>query len=114
MPKLISAAFVFAGLMSTGALAQSPDEPLKKRGADPNMPAPSDTIPEKAGPGASTVTDEKGRSLSEKLNTSDGVLRPKGDPDPGITAKPPEPNPNSTPVIKPPGSPGGDPSIKPK
>jgi hypothetical protein len=114
MSKLINAAFVFAGLMGTSALAQSPDEPLRKRGDDPNMPAPSATIPEKASPGASTVTDEKGRNLSEKLNTSDGVLRPKGDPDPGINTKAPEPNPNSMPVIKPPGSPGGDPSIKPK
>jgi hypothetical protein len=114
MLKLSNALLVFAGLMSTTALAQSPDVPSRGQDRAPQRPASDQVIPEQQGQGSLSVADDKGRSLSDRLNTSDGVLRPKGDPDPGIRAKAPEPNPNSTPVIKPPGSPGGDQSIKPK
>ena len=114
MLKLSNALLVFAGLMSTTALAQSPDVPSRGQDRAPQRPASDQVIPEQQGQGSLSVADDKGRSLSDRLNTSDGVLRPKGDPDPGIRAKAPEPNPNSTLVIKPPGSPGGDQSIKPK
>ena len=114
MPKISKVIFVFTSLLGTAALAQSPGAPSRGQDRDPLKPTSDQVAPEQKGQGSLSVTDDKGRSLSDRLNTSDGVLRPKGDPDPGIRAKAPEPNPNSTPVIKPPGSPGGDQSIKPK
>ena len=66
---------------------------------------PKDTPPTSAtGPG----------TLSQKLDQTDGVIRPRTDVDPGITKPAPVPNPGSTPVIPPPGSPGGNPSVQPK
>ena len=56
------------------------------------------------GPGSEPLTD--------KLARSDGVLCPPAGVDPEIRA--PTPEGGTTPVIPPPGSPGGDPSIRPK
>ena len=53
-------------------------------------------------------------NLSEKLNRTDGVIVPQGNVDPDIHKPAPEPNPGSTPVIPPPGSPGGRQDIDPK
>ena len=55
-----------------------------------------------------------GGTLSEKLDQSKGVLRPPTGIDPGIQAPAPEPNPQTTPVIPPPGTPGGKSDIEPK
>src|SRR5271157_3270418 len=38
-------------------------------------------------------------SLSDKLNSSNGVIKPPSGVDPGIEQKAPAPHPNSTPVI---------------
>ena len=51
------------------------------------------------------------QTLSEKLEQTDGVLCPP-DVDPDIKAPTPQAGP--MPVIPPPGSPGGDPSVRPK
>jgi hypothetical protein len=51
------------------------------------------------------------KTLSEKLDQTAGVICPP-DIDPAI--KVPTPNAGKTPVIPPPGSPGGDPSVQPK
>ena len=58
-----------------------------------------------------------GETLSERLDRSDGVIRPPpvGTVDPEIRVPPNNPNAGSNmPVIRPPGSPGGDPSVQPK
>jgi hypothetical protein len=52
--------------------------------------------------------------LSKRLDRTDGVIRPPQTIDPEIHAPVPEPNPGTTPVIPPPGTPGGDQSIEPK
>lgn len=52
-------------------------------------------------------------SLTDKLDKSEGVLKPPPDIDPQI-AKPPPKTPAPTPVIPPPGEPGGDQSVQPK
>jgi hypothetical protein len=75
---------------------------------DPNMPATQNTVPEKIEPSAT------GGTLSEKLEKSDGVIKPSTNIDPGIAAPAPVPNPGTTPVIPPPGSPGGNPTVQPK
>jgi hypothetical protein len=51
------------------------------------------------------------QTLSEKLEQTDGVLCPP-DIDPDI--KVPTPQAGPMPVIPPPGSPGGDPTVRPK
>jgi len=53
-----------------------------------------------------------GRSLSDQLARSDGVICPPEHVDPDIKA--PTPPGGTMPVIPPPGSRGGDPSIVPK
>jgi len=53
-----------------------------------------------------------GEPLSDKLARTDGVICPPN-VDPEIKAPTPQSG-NKMPVIPPPGSPGGDPSIQPK
>ena len=52
-------------------------------------------------------------SLSDRLERTDGVIRPPGGIDPQMQVPPPEQG-SRTPVIPPPGTPGGDRSIEPK
>jgi hypothetical protein len=59
-----------------------------------------------------TTTGQRAEPLSDKLARSDGVLCPPAGVDPEIRA--PTPETGNTPVIPPPGSPGGDPTIRPK
>jgi hypothetical protein len=77
--------------------------------ADPKACAPGErqAMPREGG-GATTGA---GENLSDKLARTDGVICPP-DVDPGIKA--PTPDAGKTPVIPPPGSPGGDPSVRPK
>lgn len=102
------AAAAFA-MGSTIAFAQTAGQ------RDPNMPDQNNVPAEKIKPqepsSSSTTT---GSNLSEKLERSDGVIKPRTDIDPDITAKPPVANPGTMPVIPPPGSPGGNPNVQPK
>ena len=50
--------------------------------------------------------------LSDRLAQGNGVLCPPGNVDPEMQKPPPEEG--RTPVIPPPGSPGGDPTVRPK
>ncbi len=59
-----------------------------------------------------TTTGQVPEPLGDKLARSDGVLCPPTGVDPEIRA--PTPDTGNTPVIPPPGSPGGDPSMHPK
>ncbi len=59
-----------------------------------------------------TTTGQRAEPLTDKLARSDGVLCPPAGVDPEIHAPPPETG--KTPVIPPPGSPGGDPTVRPK
>lgn len=58
-----------------------------------------------------TAQGSSNQTLSEKLDQSNGVICPPN-VDPGIKA--PTPSAGKMPVIPPPGSPGGDPSVQPK
>jgi hypothetical protein len=58
-----------------------------------------------------TPQERSNQTLSDQLNKSNGVMCPP-DIDPGMKA--PTPNAGNTPVIPPPGTPGGDPNIQPK
>ena len=71
-------------------------------------PQSSTRPPGTADPGATTGS---GENLSDKLSRGDGVLcPPQGDRE--ISVQPP--GGGKTPVIPPPGSPGGDPTVRPK
>jgi hypothetical protein len=98
---------------ASAASAQAP--PTPKTPPPPTAPAqPSqsaDCTRRGAGLDGST-TGQAGRPLSDKLATSDGVLCPPSGVDPEIRA--PTPDAGRMPVIPPPGSPGGDPSVRPK
>jgi hypothetical protein len=53
-----------------------------------------------------------GAPLGDKLAQTDGVICPPAGVDPDIRA--PTPQSGTMPVIPPPGSPGGDPTVRPK
>lgn len=57
---------------------------------------------------------DEDRTLSEQLDENQGVIDPPPVGDEEIHAPAPEPLPGTTPVIPPPGTPGGDPSVEPK
>ena len=111
--KLAPALALGAAVMSVvPALAQSPEIPLQGRARDPALPPLDQTIPEKVRPGGAPATT--GSTLSDKLQSSDGVLRPNSGAVPDNTVTPPVPNPNSTPVIRPGELPGNGPNTQAK
>ena len=69
---------------------------------------PAQIIPEARGSGSSS------EPLSDKLDRSGGVIKPPAHIDPGITRAPPERGAEATPVIPPPGTPGGNAGADPK
>jgi hypothetical protein len=60
-----------------------------------------------------TVGGPSTGNLSDRLADSRGVICPPAGVDPDIHAKPPEED-GKLKVIPPPGSPGGDPNVRPK
>jgi hypothetical protein len=86
---------------------RSPSAPLK---IDP--PACLDQERLRPEDGNARQPDESTPNLSEKLERSEGVICPPARVDPEIDVVPPAGG--RTPVIPPPGSPGGDPNVRPK
>lgn len=92
----------------------------------PEVPAPTDprrAIPEKvappdnaipSSPAPSTGGSGSGDTPSDHLGRSDGVIRPPTDMDRDIYVPAPVPDPGTTKVIPPPGSPGNPSNIRPK
>jgi hypothetical protein len=72
---------------------------------------PKTVMPKEPDEGVSGSSSE---SLSHELNRSGGVIHPPANVDPGLTQPAPDLGPHSTPVIPPPGTPGGNPDVKPK
>jgi hypothetical protein len=106
--------------VSGAALAQAPPThatppaqtapPALARGA--TNCAPTESTPQGSIAPQGTTTGQRTEPLGDKLARSDGVLCPPAGVDPAIRA--PTPDTGNTPVIPPPGSPGGDPTIRPK
>jgi hypothetical protein len=105
---------------SNGASAQAPPGPATPP-AQTAPPSPSRTAncaPMQPTPHAGvavpegTTTGQRAEPLGDRLARSDGVLCPPAGIDPEMRA--PAPDVGNTPVIPPPGSPGGDPTIRPK
>ena len=99
--------------MSTAASAQAPPTPATPPAA--TMPPSASRGGDCASRGTGsdgTTTGQSGQPLGDKLAQSDGVLCPPAGLDPEIRA--PAPDVGKMPVIPPPGSPGGDPTVRPK
>jgi hypothetical protein len=93
------------------APAQQTAPPAPARTANCAPMAPNGTTGSATTPDSSTV-GHSNEPLGDKLAKSDGVMCPPSGVDPEIRA--PTPDTGNTPVIPPPGSPGGDPSVRPK
>lgn len=80
-------------------------------GALNSPPGAETTAPQQPDKG---LSGSSGGSLSRELNRSGGVIHPPANVDPGLSHPAPEIGAQSMPVISPPGTPGGNPDIKPK
>jgi hypothetical protein len=94
---------------ATVAAAQAPPAPATPPQA--TAPPPSQK-PSNCANSDMTVGQSR-EPLGDKLARSDGVLCPPSGVDPEIRAPTPDSG-AKTPVIPPPGSPGGDPNVRPK
>ncbi|MET0408667.1 MAG: hypothetical protein ABW006_09895 [Hyphomicrobium sp.] len=95
---------------STPQAQTAPPSPQRAAANCAPMQQPSAGSADKVPDGA--TTGQRAEPLGDKLARSDGVLCPPAGVDPEMHA--PAPDAGKTPVIPPPGSPGGDPSIRPK
>ena len=80
--------------------------PVSAFSAELTNSTPPQTVPQAGGSGSS-------EPLGDQLEHSNGVIRPPSGVDPGLTQAPPEAG-GRTPVIPPPGTPGGKRSLTPK
>jgi hypothetical protein len=100
--------------------AQAPPSPATPPppSAPPAASRAQNCTPTQSVPGKGTIapegqtTGQSRESLGDKLAKSDGVLCPPAGVDPEMHA--PTPGGGNTPVIPPPGSPGGDQTVRPK
>lgn len=108
---LLVATALLSGITLTAA-AQSPTtrpQPPQDRQAQP--PQPDDST---RGQGSSSAPGAgPPGSLSNELSRSQGVVRPPATGDQGVVS-PPSAGSQSTPVIPPPGTPGGNQGVQPK
>jgi hypothetical protein len=122
MPMKRSLVLLSALMAASGAVsAQAPPTPTTPPPQTaPPQPAPrsSNCEPTRPVPQKGTIapdgttTGQSAEPLGDKLARSNGVLCPPSGVDPEIRA--PTPDTGNTPVIPPPGSPGGDPNLRPK
>jgi hypothetical protein len=91
-------------MLALGAPAFAQDRPPAAQACSPD----ERLLPDAQGAKRQATT---GENLSDKLARTDGVICPPN-VDPQINL--PTPEAGKTPVIPPPGSPGGDPTVRPK
>jgi hypothetical protein len=110
---------VLLGFLAAGpSVAQGPpDTPKDTQNAAPAQPPldPKACASDKRatlGGGDTVEVPRPDKSLSEKLAATDGVICPPPEIDPDIHL--PSRGGGAMPVLPPPGSPGGDPSVRPK
>jgi hypothetical protein len=98
--------------------AQAPPTPVTPPAPTASPTSTNNCAPMKPGPQQGiivpegTTTGQATEPLGDRLARSDGVLCPPAGVDPEIRA--PTPDVGNTPVIPPPGSPGGNPNLRPK
>lgn len=104
----LSAGCLIAVLWVLPAFPQSVGPDQSPATVDPKSCAPNERLEQ--GP-RGPVSPTTGESTTDKLARTDGVICPPN-VDSGIKA--PTPDVGNMPVIPPPGSPGGDPNVRPK
>ncbi|HEY7299014.1 MAG TPA: hypothetical protein VH684_13990 [Xanthobacteraceae bacterium] len=107
---MMMAATLMAFPLFVSAQTNPPVDQQNPSAVDPKACAPGERLtqdPQTQKP----TTSGRGENLSDKLSRNEGVLCPPN-LDPEIKA--PTPNVGDTPVIPPPGSPGGNPNVRPK
>jgi hypothetical protein len=113
---LLSAMLMAASGVASGQAPPVPATPPAQTAtpapAQAHNCAPTQSTPQGNIAPQGTTTGQSNEPLGDKLAKSDGVLCPPTGVDPEMRA--PTPETGNTPVIPPPGSPGGDPSIRPK
>ena len=103
----LAGAFLFAGVEAAPSQTGQPP-PNTPQSDIQGRPDPTQD------PRSTGAIGESREPLSEKLDKSRGVIRPPANIAPDMTVRAPDPDPGTTRVIPPPGSPGGDPTIVPK
>jgi hypothetical protein len=99
-------------LMLVAGMAATEAQQVQQPAVDSKACAPGDRL--KPGPGASNAQAQTtGENLSDKLARTDGVICPPN-VGPDMRTPAPETGSGTMPVIPPPGSPGGNPSLRPK
>jgi hypothetical protein len=113
------ALFLFFAAAAVGPVtAQAPPAPTTPPAATAPAGPADNCAPTKPVPPRGTIapdgstTGQSNEPLGDKLAKSEGVLCPPPGIDPEIRA--PTPDLGNTPVIPPPGSPGGNPNVRPK
>ncbi len=108
----VAAVVAWAGVAAAQAApSDKPAEPPKAQAADPRACGPDGTHATIGQGGDMVVRKPDDQTLSSKLAQSGGVICPPAI-DPEIKA--PTPEAGRTPVIPPPGAPGGNPQVQPK
>jgi hypothetical protein len=102
----IAVAYALLAVCASAAAQNRPPE-----ATDPKACAPGERLQPPRNNSSEPGTTGAGENLSNKLARTEGVICPPN-VDPEIKA--PTPDAGRTPVIPPPGSPGGDPSVRPK
>ncbi|GGF60602.1 hypothetical protein GCM10007301_20440 [Azorhizobium oxalatiphilum] len=98
--------FKVHSLFACGLLAGALAAPLPASAQTGNSQRPPDA------PGPTVPGPRPGENLSDQLRRNDGVIPPAQNLDPEIRKTPTDTG--TTPVIPPPGTPGGDNSLQPK
>ena len=100
---------------AASASAQAPPsnpQPVPAQGTVRCAPVQPPNTGQGTGAPSQQTTGQSREPLSDRLAQSDGVMCPPVEVDRQMPKRPPDEG--RTPVIPPPGSPGGDPTVRPK
>lgn len=119
LPLAAAAALALTAAVETRpAAAQDAAPPATGAPAEIPPAGSVDAAPEQVDPGppiGSPGDAADDSTLSDRLSESGGVIEPaQPGADPGMVRPPPDGGTATTPVIPPPGTPGGDPSVRPQ
>lgn len=111
-------ALCLSGSLASAQVAPAPRSPDALAPTDPRRAIPEKVVPPEnvipSPPAPSTGGSGSGDTPSDGFGRSDGVIKPPTDIDRDIYVPAPVPDPGTTKVIPPPGSPGNPSNIKPK
>ena len=108
---LVAASFAALCVMPAAAQTREPNVPGKAEAPklDPKACRDRDRLQQ-----GDTVAPRQDETPSDKLARTEGVICPPPEIDPNIRAPAPDTKSSNMPVIPPPGSPDGNPNVRPK